>query len=212
MPPSFPALRGQSWSVTKTAKNSMTVAPHVSGREVRTRNWVQPLYNFELTFDGLASNGQFPGLGQNSLQILMGFYNSVGTFSPFLFTDPTDTLAVGQPIGTGDGTTTAFRLSRTLFNFVEPVGWVNYVSQVYVNSAPQNAIPPSWALAAPTSAVPYPNIQFVTAPAAGAMITADFNYQFVCRFSDDNVAFEQFMSNLWRQKSLKFQSLRNSGF
>ena len=58
-PPSFPALPGQSWSVHKRPTFSTRVAAHVSGREVRTPFFAHTLYEFELTFDGLAG-GELP--------------------------------------------------------------------------------------------------------------------------------------------------------
>ena len=65
-PPSFPVLAGQGWSVHKRPTFSTRVASHVSGREVRQSLYAYTLYEFELTFDGLASGSSFPGLGATS--------------------------------------------------------------------------------------------------------------------------------------------------
>ena len=52
-PPLIPALPGQGWSVHKKPTFATIVASHVSGREVRDALYVNPIWQFELTFDGL---------------------------------------------------------------------------------------------------------------------------------------------------------------
>jgi hypothetical protein len=51
-------------------------------------------------------------------------------------------------------------------------------------------------------------VAFATAPAPGAVLAWSGFFSFLCRFDDDAVDFEQFMSNLWKVESLKFKSLR----
>jgi uncharacterized protein (TIGR02217 family) len=202
-PPSFPTLAGLGWSVHKAPKFATIVASHVSGREVRDALYQNPIWNFELTFDGLdSSNGSFPGLGAYSLQSLMGLFLACqGQLGAFLYTDPTDNAVTGGAIATGDGTTTTFTFARFLGSFFEPVGWVTSVSNVYLNGVNQ---PSGWSLLAPNSLV------FGSAPGSGVAITASFAYAFQCRFDDDAQDFEQFMQNLWTVKSLKFRSVRTS--
>lgn len=48
---------------------------------------------------------------------------------------------------------------------------------------------------------------FSAIPVAGAVITADFDFYFVCRFSDDTTDADQFVSKLWELKKLDFQSI-----
>jgi hypothetical protein len=200
-PPSFPALPGQGWSVHKKPVFATNVALHTSGREVRAGMYRNPLWEFELTFDGLASDlGSYPGLGGESLQALMGLYlQSGGQFGTFLYTDPTDNAALSQGIGVGDGVTAAFTFQRALGGFLEPVDWVTAVSGIAVNGVAQ---PSGWSLTAPNI------LSFAVAPASGAVIAASFTFAFVCRFTDDSADFEQFMQNLWTVKSLKFRSVR----
>jgi uncharacterized protein (TIGR02217 family) len=204
-PPSFPALAGQGWSVHKRPSFSTRIASHVSGREVRQALYAFTLYEFELTFDGLASGSSFPGLGSESLQSLMGLYlASEGQFGTFLYTDPTDKQVTEQGIATGDGATTSFTFMRTLGGFIEPVSWVTSVANVYLNGTVQS--PSSYSVTAPNG---FDNtLTFSTAPASGAVITADFSYAFVCRFLDDQNDFEEFMSGLWTLQSLKFRSVK----
>ena len=202
-PPLFPALPGQGRSVRKKPTFATIVASHVSGREVRDALYVDPLWQFELTFDGLASDAaSYPGLGAESLQALMGlFLQCQGQWGTFLYVDPSDNFVSGQALGVGDGATTSFPLARALGGFLEPVGWATSVSLVTVAGAAQSS---GWTLTAPNSLV------FATAPASGAAIAASFAYAFVCRFDDDAAEFEQAMQNLWRLDSLKFRSVRSS--
>ena len=203
-PPSFPVLAGQGWSVHKRPTFSTRVASHVSGREVRRSLYAGTLYEYEVTFDGLASNaivGSLAGLGATSLQTLLGFYLTCqGQFGTFLYTDPSDNAVKGQAIATGDGTTTAFTMVRSIGGFTEPVSWVTAIANVYVGGA---------ALSSYT--ITQPNIVTLpSAPAAGAAITADFTFAFVCRFLDDQEDFENIMLGLWQLQSLKFKGVRST--
>ena len=199
-PPTFPTLSGQGWSVHKKPAFSTLVASHVSGREVRDALYANPIWNFELTFDGLDGGSGYGGLGANSLQSLMGlFLQCQGQFGTFLYVDPTDSVVANGAVATGDGATTTFTLTRSLGGFVEPVGWVTGVAGVYFNGVSQ---PSGWSIANPNSLV------FATAPGSGVVVTASFTFAFLCRFDGDDLDFEQFMANLWRAQTVKFRSLR----
>ncbi|MGH6845321.1 MAG: baseplate megatron protein TIM-barrel domain-containing protein, partial [Methylocella sp.] len=200
MPFNFPALPGLSWRVHKKPSFSTRVASHVSGRDVRLPFYAVTLYEFELTIEGLDSNGAYPGLGVNSLQSLMGLYiQCQGQFGTFLYTDPTDNAVTGQAIATGDGSTTVFNLVRTLSGATEPASWVTSVSNVYLNGVNQ---PSGWTLTTPNT------LTFTTAPGNLVAITASFSYAFNCRFLDDQEDFENIMNGLWRLRSLKFRSVK----
>ena len=202
-PPIFPILSGQGWSVHKKPTFSTIVASHVSGREVRDALHQNPIWQFELTFDGLDSGSSYPALGAQSLQSLMGlFLQCQGQYGTFLYIDPTDNAAASSTsFATGDGLTTAFTLSRWLGGFLEPVGWATAVTQVVVNGATLGS---GWSLSAPNT------LNFTSAPAPGATIGATFSYGFQCRFDDDAQDFEQFAFALWRAQSVKFRSVRAS--
>jgi len=121
--PVFPVLAGQGWSVHKKPTFSTLVASHVSGREVRDGQYVNPIWQYELSFDGLDSTNSFyPGLGGNSLQSLMGlFLQCQGRFGAFLYFDPTDYFVLNQTIGIATGSNTIFQLVRTLGAFTEAI-------------------------------------------------------------------------------------------
>lgn len=195
----FPTLPGQGWSVKKTPTFSTRIAAHASGREVRAQMYAHNRYAFELTFDGLDSNGMNPGLQAQSLQTLMGFYIACqGAANPFLYVDPTDNAAVDAPFATGDGSTKTFLLYRPIGGTSEPVSYATNV--VSVKAA--GSVASGWSLIAPNI------ISFATAPAAGAALTWTGAFGFQCRFLDDNVEFENFMSGLWSVRGLKFQQVR----
>jgi hypothetical protein len=200
-PPALPSLPGLSWSRHKKPSFSTRIAPHVSGREVRVALMSYPLYEFEAVYNGLTSSAvTFAGLGASSLQSLMGFFLQLqGRFGTFLYVDPDDAVVAGQVFATGDGTTTAFTMERSLGGFLEPVGWVTTLSNVYLNGVAQSS---GFALTAPNT------LTFTTAPTSGATVSADFSYAFNCRFLDDQLDFEEFMSNLWRLDSMKFRNVK----
>jgi hypothetical protein len=134
VPFQFPTLPGLTWSVHKRPLLSTRVASHVSGREVRTPFYSQALYEFELTIEGLDSLGNFPGLGIQSLQSLMGlFLQCQGQFDTFLYIDSSDTVAIDVPCGVGNGVTTSFTLQRSIGYDNENISWVTGVSSVYLN-------------------------------------------------------------------------------
>jgi hypothetical protein len=200
-PPTLPGLPGLSWSRHKKPGFSTRVAPHVSGREVRVALMSYPLYEFEAVYNGLTSSAAtFAGLGASSLQSLMGFFLQLqGQFGTFLYTDPDDAAVTEQVFATGDGTTAAFTMERSLGGFLEPVGWVTTLSNVYLNGVVQSS---GFTLTAPNT------LTFATAPTSSVTISADFSYAFNCRFLDDQMDFEEFMSNLWRLDSMKFKSVK----
>ena len=202
-PPSFPTLSGLGWSVHKKPVFSTIVASHVSGREVSDALYQNPIWQFELTFDAMDSTSNtYPGAGANSLQTLMGFFlERQGQYGTFLYVDPTDSAAADITFATGDGTTESFIFSRYMGAFLEPVGWVTSVSNVYLNGVNQAS---GWSLSTPNSLV------FASAPGSGVSIAATFAYAFQCRFDSDDQDFEQFMSALWKAESVKFKSVRTS--
>jgi uncharacterized protein (TIGR02217 family) len=216
--PIFPGLAGQGWSTHKRPTFSTIVASHVSGREVRDALYANPVWNFELTFDGLdgSTTGQYPGLGSQSYQALLGLYLQMqGQFGQFVFYDPTDYRVTAQPIGTGDGATTTFQLTRTLGGFTEPVimpaaaGTLSFPGG-QTASVPNPTIYANGTVVSSGYAISTPGglVTFSTAPASGVALTWTGAFGFLCRFDGDDLDFEQFMSNLWKVGSVKFRSLR----
>lgn len=220
-PPVFPALAGQGWSVHKKPAFATIVASHVSAREVRAAQYASPIWNFELTFDGLdgTTSGQYGGLGASSLQSLMGlFLQCQGQYGSFVFYDPTDYAVTAQAFGTGDGTTTTFPLVRSFGAFSEPiVAPVTATTTLYFpGGVSVSAVAPviednGTTVSAANYSISNPGgvVTFTTAPASGHALTWTGYFGFLCRFDGDDLDFEQFMSNLWKADSVKFRSLRS---
>jgi hypothetical protein len=166
---------------------------------VRSGLYAHALYEFELTFTGLDSSGDFPGLQSQSLQTLMGFFLTAGgQLNSFLYADPTDSAANGQVIATGDGAATVFTLGRAIGGYYEPVSYVTAISNVTVGGVSTGA----YTFTAPNT------IAFAAAPAQGATIGWTGSFAFQCRFLDDQMDFEEIMAGAWQNKSVKFRSIR----
>jgi uncharacterized protein (TIGR02217 family) len=219
--PVFPALAGQSIDVRKKAVFSTIVANHVSGREVRDPLYANPIWQFEVAFEGLdgTQNGQYGALGASSLQALMGlFLQCQGQFGQFVFFDPTDYQVNNQTFGTGDGSTTTFQLTRSLGTFTEPIV-IPVISATTLSFPGRSGVP----AAAPiitvdglqasasnyTISSPGGIVTFMTAPVPGAALSWAGCFGFLCRFNADDLECEQFMSNLWKAESVKFRSVRS---
>ena len=206
MPLVFPALPGLAWSVTKSPTFQTRIQRAASGRELRALDYPYPLWQFTLVFDLLRDN---PAAGYDELRTLMGFFMLCqGAFGTFLFHDPSDDRVAGQQIGVGNASTTVFQLQRAMGTtlpgdgFQEPILAPNVVSAVYFNGITQSqasySVDPNTGL-----------VTFVTAPASGLIISADFSYYFRCRFVEDSYVFENFMFQLWQLKKLTFISVRS---
>lgn len=212
MPAIYPTLVGLGYSVVKRPIWNTATGASASGRSSRAGLQVNPIYEWDLTYD-LLSDGARDVLSttQSDLRTLLGFFNSVrGGLFPFLFSDPDDCAVTGQALGTGDGATTNFTFVRTFGgtagSTTEPVGYVNQTQplNVYLNGVLQ--APTSYAvLNANTYAQ---TLKFVTAPAAEAAIACDFAYYFSVFFKDDTYDFEKFAYQLWSAKKLTLRTDR----
>lgn len=208
----FPTLPGLAWSVSKQPRFATRVQRAVSGRELRALDQPNPIWTWTLTYSLLRDEwdvrgGAGAGGGYDELRTLMGFFlEQQGAFSPFLFADPSDNSVSGQALGTGDGSTAAFQLVRTMGaalpggGFAEPITAPNAVADVYFNGVRQS--PGSYSVAVDTGLV-----TFTAPPPAGQSVTADFTYYFVVRFADDAAEFENFLYQLWSLKQVKLQSV-----
>ncbi|HEX3885258.1 MAG TPA: DUF2460 domain-containing protein [Stellaceae bacterium] len=192
----FPTLPGLSWSVSKQPRFATRIQRAVSGRELRALDQPNPIWSWTLTYSLLRDGGLY-----DELRTLMGFFlDRQGAFAAFLYADPTDNAVVGQALGTGDGSTTAFQLVRTMGGFAEPVTAPNAVADVYVNGVVQS--PGSYSVDGSTGLV-----TFTAPPPASEVVSADFTYYFRVRFADDAAEFENFMFQLWSLRQVKLQSV-----
>ncbi len=179
---------------------SQAGARHCSGKVAKTTMTLYPNWEFTITYEYLGSRDAALWLQQ-----LRGFYESVsGQYGQFQFTDPENNHVSGQNLGTGDGYNKVFTLVRPIGSsgYTEPVGIVTSVVNVYANGVAQVG---NWVVSYDYQ---FPSIKFTSAPANGAVITADFNYAFLCRFASDSVDFEEFMGGMHSVNSLTLRSLK----
>jgi len=145
-----------------------------------------------------------PPLGISGLQKLMGFFMArQGGYDSFLFGDPNDNYASAAPLGTGDGTTTAFQLSRIYGTAQETIQNPMHVA-VFVNGTQQASGYSLGTLGTSQGGV----VTFTSAPTSGAVLTASFSFLFRVRFAEDNEEFSEFMWQLWNLKKMGLQSLK----
>jgi len=115
----FPTLPGLSWGSTKEPMWTTQAKRSASGMEQRAGYMSYPLYRIKLSYEFLRAGAEA------ELQTLVGFFNQRGgDLESFLWLDPSDSSVTEQQFGVGDGTTTVFRLGRTLGGAYEPVSAV----------------------------------------------------------------------------------------
>ena len=189
----FPTLPGLGWSVSWVPKFSTGIQTATSGKEYRSQMMSSPLYDIGLTYEVIEHNNV-----AQDLKTLFGFFLSrQGSFDSFLYNHPQDNAVVKQTIGTGDGANKNFQLVRSFGDiFVEPVQNLNVVTGVYVNDV-LKTVGTDYTVSATGVVV------FTTAPGAGISVTWTGSYYYRCRFTHDDLSFENFMKNLWALKKLE---------
>ena len=212
--PVFPTL--YAYSINKKPTFKTLVQTPRSGRETTRLQRILPLWEFELRAEVLRdeTQNQVPAAyfdGYTDLQQVAGLFAACGgQFGWFYFDDTSDNSRSEQGIGTGDGSTVAFRLTRTVtygpLTFTEPVGGINLGESitVFVNGS---AVPQlgNWSI---SSDLLY--LVFNSPPANGAVVQISFSYYYLCHFISDDIDFEQFMWNRWSAKSIRFRSTNPS--
>ncbi len=184
----LPMLSGQSPQVRKNPTWSTTAKRSASGLPIRRQELAYPIWEFDVSFDVLRATPTHDEVAQ----IFEFFNEAMGRARPWLFLDPSDYRAVGAPIGTGDGTTTAFQLSRQIDSFAEPV-FAAFGVTVFDNGSPAAA-----------SLGPGGVVTFLAPPAAGHALTWTGFFFFVCRFEDDDLTLDEIYAQLWGLKDMKF--------
>lgn len=193
----FPNLSCQAWPVLKRYVYATDVRASAGARENRVGSWTAPLMEWELSYD-VARSGTVLGTAYTEFEQLIGFYTGRrGQLQRFVFDDVTDNQVVDEPLGTGDGTQTAFVLSRTLGAHTAPIGRVNAIVNVKVAG-----------VATPNYTIAGNVLTFTTAPSAGQVLTWSGSYYWVARFADPDVEFGNFANRLWELKKVRLRQLR----
>lgn len=195
----FPSLRGIAWPVAWQPLWNSQVQEAISGKQYVVQFWTFPRRKISVPINVLHSDSYL------DWQAMEAFFNQVqGRTLPFLWNQPTDNSIANQPIGTGDGTTTAFAFVRALGGFVEPTQGIQSITQVKVAGTPTSAYT---LLTDPNFGLTY-GITFTSPPASGAAIVASFTYYWPCRFDKDTAELEQFQLNYWRLKKIEFTTAK----
>jgi uncharacterized protein (TIGR02217 family) len=165
-----------SYGVTGGPEYSTDVVITGSGYEQRNINWSQARCRYQAAH-GVKSEDQ--------MRRLLAFFRARrGKAYGFRFKDWLDFRGKGECIGTGDGKTTTFQLIKT---YIDDGGYTDVrkirkpvvgTVKVYIAGIQQQS---NWS-ANFTNGI----ITFASAPAQGAVITADFEFDVPVRFDTDH--------------------------
>lgn len=216
----FPQLtlpKGFTWGYKKSPKYATIEQMPFSMRHPAVANLqISTIWEFELSWNYLKQNGVTTS---NDLQYLTEFYEAMRggygwfTFDPsqYNFENLTVTYDYTQLkngfFGLGDGTTTTFQLWRSTsalgggnVTLCEMIQNVTAMYGVYVNGTE---------VASNTYTLGnFPaTITFNTAPAQAATLAWSGTYNYLCRFLEDTIQFDEFMYQLWQLKSLQLESV-----
>jgi uncharacterized protein (TIGR02217 family) len=211
----FPALAGLSGvEVTRNYVWKTAVQEAISGKMTAVPLRTYPLVRYQLVYELLRHN-QTP----SELLQLQGLYNALqGRGDTFLYSDPEfNTITAGNAsqygfFGTGDGSTLVFQLTAMFQNSGGPGA-----QELIQNGNPANF----------STAVLYDNGTTISAanysigatgivtfgaghaPAAGHTLTWSGSWYYRCRFDEDEVVWQKFMTvGLWMVKKLSFTSVK----
>lgn len=193
------SLPGITFKGTQTPVFNSRVLTSRSGKEMRVANWPYPKWEFILNYEFLREHTT-----PSELDTLLGFVLSqIGQVNPFYYKDPHNYSVSSQWVGIGDGATDTFRLKRTIGLFIDLIYYSPTISAVYIDGVLQTT---GWAA---TASGDYGNdsIIFTTPPAYGEVITADFEFYYVCRFKKDSQDFDQLFHRFWQLRELSFTTV-----
>jgi uncharacterized protein (TIGR02217 family) len=196
-PTIFPLLIGQTLLTAKAPQWRTSIATASSGRERRQQRWSYPRWTFQLAYEVLRQQPGADDLGK-----LWAFFNMhAGPAGEFGYLDPTDCTVDNQVFGMGDGTTDAFRLTRTMafggIRFTEPVRQVIGIPAVTVDG-----------VEAAVTIGDDATVEFDTPPGSGAVLRWTGRFAFRVRFLNEQLEAEQMMKTLWSSAGLQLISLK----
>ena len=201
----FPSFQSPNWSFTWPIKqtpvfNTIIQTPATKRGELRISTTQFPLWQFVLDISYLKGDAQGSA---TAWQNLVNFYIAVqGQASDWLFLHPYDNQVTAQAIGTGDGTTVAFTIFRSLIASGAQDLIQNFVSapQIFINGVVQSG--------SSYTIDQYGTLTFNSAPGAGTTISWTGQFYYRCRFLADqwdNLSEDLFQ--IWSNSELKFISV-----
>jgi hypothetical protein len=211
-------LPGVAYSQKWTPTFFNQSAKAVNGASIDIGYSFTPLHTFELTYSFLRDVGPYPysQAGYQAINYefrrLLGFFLYIGgTRGRFAYDNEADDTVTGQRVGTGDGTTVSFQLTRSIGDLAaspfatEPIGFVDPQSAVIVYLSGTPVSSSTWNIINTAGLV---QLVFTAAPGNNIPITIDMKYFYYCKFAEDISVFEKFTSVHWANPSVKLQSCR----
>ena len=210
--PVFPVLPGLTYTSVKTPKFSSLVASSASGYESRVAQYQNPIWEWQLVMDFLHDFFWSSFTTVSELRTLMGFFNAQsGMSASFLYSDPDDNyvgpalvsaapnvpLAQLQVVNDGAGNYYS-PIQRTLDGvFYEDITDLNGSIAVYKNGtlATVGVGAGQYEVMGPGLAIPgysFAGLYLKWGSSPATPVTAQFNFYFRVRFSEDNQDFEKF--------------------
>ena len=185
----FPSIISLAWKSQKAQKWDTKTKTSGSGKVRTMTNWKYPQYTISTEFEVLTP-AQY--------KELMGFYSKTkGGTVPFLWLDPEDNAEKGIQLGTGS--MGSWQAVRKFGDFLEPVYHIENL-KLYANGSPIRAVSDKGVIKLAAGQTVAPN----------AVITADYTYYWLVRFSGDMTA-EYIFTNVYKSKSFKLVSTRQGG-
>ena len=216
--PTFPVLPPLGWSVHKKTIMASRTTTAATGRETQLACAVYPRWEFLLTYGGnswlreetqnIVPDSTLAGFTELE-QLSSLFLICRGAYGEFFYDDPDDDSRTNLTIGTTDGVSRDYPVYYDWGNgpfspsLLIPVGGINTLDAVYLNGVLQS--PLTYIIDSTRTKISFTG---VLPPSAGQTLSLSFHFYFRCRFSDDNMKYEQFVRNLWEVKEVRFESVK----
>lgn len=206
----LPTLKGLTYPAQRSTIFNNRRQQSIGGKTTRVALWSTPRYQWVLSYS-ILRQGIVGAASFTEMQQMEAFFEKMlGGFDSFLYQDPDDNTVTDQPIGTGNGSNHNFQLVRSFGGQSIPILAPNLVASVTVkvNGTP---IAPSGFSITPwgTADTNGPGvIEFVSAPAGAAAVTASYSYYFPCCFDDDHMDFGLFSKRMYELQKVSFTSIK----
>lgn len=194
------------------------IQSHASGSEGRLSYANEPLWEFDLQYNGL-HEGDWDGATYEELSKIEGLFGKcAGTTSGFKYKHPRWNATLAQSLGTTDGSTVAYDIVRTYgpasdatFQGTEHVGVLDgsVTFQLYIGGVPKTISDPTYGYTLSTTTPGKQQLVFNAAPPSGHAIAADFGYFFYSRFLESPIEYDKFADKLYEMKKVTLRTLRS---
>ncbi len=207
-------LRGMTYNSKWSPRFFVQSVTTATGADLDLGLAQYPLHDFDLTYSFLRDGPDWhDALGALEFRTMMGFHLAMsGALGRFLYKNPDDYRVWQNVIGTGDGSTTAFTLTRTFgangYEASEPIGQVipGAAFNVYLNGSGTPVDPADYML--DTTSPLLNKITFDTAPTDTHAVAVDMSYYYYCKLAQNYNTFEKFMASLWMLGKVSIHSCR----